>query len=303
MVNRRFISRKGILVGLFLRIAMVLMTVMMVEGTVIKVFAMGNGSIMSGQDEQVVVKEATLEDEFTSDIILVTLTQEVTLRFKDYSVVDFPELKLERITEMTESLASRTEAQIRNDANGIVEPSNIKRIDVEKFRRILQLELAEPSKEAILEAISILEKRDDVRSAEPNYIGEFSTITTNDPHLGDQWALNYLQLPDAWHISTGAATVRVGIADSGIDRNHPDLMGRINEGLSRDHTGDGNPWIAGNVHGTHVAGIVGAFGNNSVGVVGTNWNVELVSLKVGNLGPTSALLSQHYFMPKQMTFE
>lgn len=194
---------------------------------------------------------------------------------------------------MTENLANRVKEQIRLEEQGITVLNNKKqRIDVDKFRIILKLELAEPSKEAVLEAINILEKRDDVRSAEPNYIGKFSTLISNDLYRNDQWALNYLQLPDAWHISTGNATVRVGIADSGIDRNHPDLVGRINEELSRDHTGGGNPWTTNVVHGTHVAGIVGAIGNNSVGVTGSNWNVELVSLKVGNEVPTAAAVAE-----------
>ena len=210
--------------------------------SVINAFAMNEGSIANGELDRVMARKASVDDEFTNDIILVSLTQEATLRFKEYSIEDFPELKLARVSEMTENLASRAELQVRNDASGKVATNSSKRVDIEKFRRILQLELSEPSKEAVLEAISILEKREDVRSASPNYIGEYTYLLANDTFVGNQWALNNVQLPQAWHLATGSNAIRIGIVDSGIDRGHPDLTGRINEGLSRDHSGGGNPW-------------------------------------------------------------
>ena len=71
--------------------------------------------------------------------------------------------------------------------------------------------------------------------------------------------------------------------DTGIDANHPDLEDNVEVEISADFTGemtifgcDDDP----NGHGTHVAGIVGAVGNNSVGVAGTCWTVSLASLRV-----------------------
>lgn len=155
-----------------------------------------------GQDEQTILNTATIEDNFTEDIILVSLTQKATCSFRRYTTADFPELKLANVTEMTESLSSRAEHQVRNDEQGIFATNNnTRRIDMDSFRRILKLELAEPSKKMILDAIAILEKRDDVRAANPNYIGEFSTITPNAIHAGSQWSINNIQLPNAWNIA------------------------------------------------------------------------------------------------------
>jgi len=93
-----------------------------------------------------------------------------------------------------------------------------------------------------------------------------------------------ISLEQAWNITTGSSTVMVGVVDSGIDATHPALSNRINTSLSRDFT---NPYypkgIAGGLtdqvrgHGTAVAGVIGA---NGTGVIGINWNVTLISLKV-----------------------
>lgn len=279
-------TRKALAIVLFITISF------LVVGQRSQVYALEAKSHINEEADTILYHKATIDDNFTEDTLLITLTQDAVFDFRKYTTLDFPELNLLSVTEITDELHRVVEQQIKND---IDESSNKnlteRKVDVNSFRRIIKLKLLEPSKENVLKAIELLEKRDDIRSAEPNYIGEF-TLTPNDPARFDQWALNYLQLPSAWSLSTGLSTVRVGIADSGIDRNHPDLAGRINETLSRDHSGGGSPWFTTNVHGTHVAGIVGAAGNNSIGITGVNWNVELVSLKVGNQAPTSAAVAE-----------
>jgi subtilisin family serine protease len=103
----------------------------------------------------------------------------------------------------------------------------------------------------------------------------------------------------AWDITTGSPSLIALVVDTGIDYNHPDLLGNIwrnpaevpNNGVDDDRngyiddisgintiTGSGNP-MDDNGHGTHVAGIIGAVGNNTTGVVGVNWTVKLVGAK------------------------
>jgi thermitase len=78
---------------------------------------------------------------------------------------------------------------------------------------------------------------------------------------------------------TGSRDVLVGIADTGLDPGHPDLRDNVRSDLSRDFVADG-PNLSPVSHATHVAGIVGAVGNNGRGVTGVGWNLGLVDLHV-----------------------
>ena len=94
-----------------------------------------------------------------------------------------------------------------------------------------------------------------------------------------------INAPQAWDITQGSSTVKVGIIDTGID-SHTDLYANLLTGWNfvnnNNNTIDthSNPIFIG--HGTHVAGIVGAVGNNGMGISGVNWNVKLVPLKITN---------------------
>ncbi len=131
-------------------------------------------------------------------------------------------------------------------------------------------------------AVESLVVREEVIHAEPNYIME-TTATPNDPGYDSLWAMPTIDAPNAWDITTGSEEVVVAVIDSGIDYNHPDLKDNMwtseeghhgynainNSYYPMDDTG----------HGTHVAGTIGAVGNNDLGVVGVNWNVSLMAVK------------------------
>ncbi len=144
-----------------------------------------------------------------------------------------------------------------------------------------------------------------VAYVEPNLIVR-ATAVPNDPMFPQQWSLNNTGLfgspanPDigaeaAWNLTTGNANVVIAVIDSGIDYTHPDLAANVwvnpagcagndTDGYPNDcHginaiTGSGDP-MDDFFHGTHVAGIIGAAGNNSIGVTGVNWKVGLLACK------------------------
>jgi hypothetical protein len=150
------------------------------------------------------------------------------------------------------------------------------------------------------------------QTIEPNFALDRNAVP-NDPRYNDGalWGLNRIAGPAAWDISTGSRSIVMGVVDSGVDITHPDLAGNIwqnpgetaGNGIDDDGNGfidDINGWNFGgnnadltdNVgHGTHVAGTMGAVGNNNVGVVGVNWAASLMVLKLGDVPTTASATS------------
>ena len=203
--------------------------------------------------------EATLEDEFTDNDILLVMTPENN--FREYTVNDFSNIGCVKIEDLS--------------------------IDPEKGKlcRILHLTLDTHSKQNVLDSIKILEERDDIYSAEPNYISAVQTIPNDTEYVNDeQWYIDKINLLAAWNIETGSDSIRVGIIDSGIDSSHPDLMNRVSIFSKGFSTFSVFPTAdLDSDHGTHVAGIIGAQGNNDLGITGICWDVDLVALRVDHI--------------------
>jgi subtilisin family serine protease len=175
------------------------------------------------------------------------------------------------------------------------------------------LNLPTPGEDRILAAIAELEATGLVEYAEPDYQVRLVGLP-NDPSFGALWGLHNLgqtggtpdadiDAPEAWDVVTGNPAVAV-VIDTGIDYTHVDLVqnmwvnpGEI-PGNSVDDdgngyvddvhginaiTGSGNPRDD-HFHGTHVAGTIGARGNNGVGVTGVAWNTRIMACKFLNSG-------------------
>ncbi len=139
----------------------------------------------------------------------------------------------------------------------------------------------------------------------------FSTLaaTSNDPFFQNQWYLQTISAPNAWETTTGSSQMIVAVLDTGFDLDHPDLSSNVwvnpgeipGDGIDNDHNGyvddvngydfvdhDANPLPNQNApfdvdavsHSTVIAGIIGAVGNNAEGIVGINWNLKLMSVRI-----------------------
>ncbi|MBQ7576677.1 MAG: S8 family serine peptidase [Synergistaceae bacterium] len=130
----------------------------------------------------------------------------------------------------------------------------------------------------------------EVIAACPNYIVHIAR-TPDDPRYGDCWGLNYINAPLAWNTTTGSNDVYVAIIDTGIDWNNHDLAANVDKDLSVNViTGSTANALDDNGHGSHVAGIIGARGNNGIGITGVNWNVKLIAVKAVNSNGDGTLI-------------
>jgi subtilisin family serine protease len=117
--------------------------------------------------------------------------------------------------------------------------------------------------------------------------------TSNDPSMSQLWGMSKIDAYGAWNLATGNNANRVVVAeiDTGVDYTHRDLAANIwtNPNAGRDGFGndlhgydfannDSDP-MDDNGHGTHVAGTIGAVGNNGTGIAGVNWAVSIMPLK------------------------
>lgn len=225
---------------------------------------------------------ATLEDSFADDSIIVVVKSDNPN--KNYAKEDFNVIPLRNVEDLSFSTNNNV------DNNGVY--GNI-------YTKTLCLELKEKSKQKVLDYIKVLEDFDNVFCAEPDYLLE-STFEPNDPFFaeGNLWGLsgeNGINCYNAWNVTKGSSSVKVGVIDSGIYSNHVDLINRVNREISHDFSNNSTSSGALNDthgHGTHVAGTIGAQGNNSIGISGVNLDVDLVSLKINENGSTSSFASK-----------
>ncbi len=112
--------------------------------------------------------------------------------------------------------------------------------------------------------------------AEPNSTRELLRMP-NDPRTGDQWALQSIQAPAAWDITTGSDVV-VAVIDTGVSSTHPELAGKTLPGynaiLNNDQSEDDNG------HGTAVASLIAANTDNGEGIAGVCWGCVVLPVKV-----------------------
>ena len=171
----------------------------------------------------------------------------------------------------------------------------------------------------VADAITALAAHSAVLYAEPDFVVRTQGVTPNDAKFPLQWAMQNTgqtvnsdpgtagadaRMTEGWTVCTGEPDIVIALLDAGTMISHPDLAANIwkntaeiaGNGLDDDgngfvddihgwdfYAGDANPSEGG--HGTHTAGIIGADGNNGIGVVGVSWECQIMPLRfIGPLG-------------------
>ena len=146
-------------------------------------------------------------------------------------------------------------------------------------------------------------------TSEGSLSGSSSQVTPNDTYYPLLWGLHNsgqsggtsgvdIDASDAWNLTTGSSHILVAVVDTGVDYTHSDLSANIwinskdpVNGVDDDGNGyidDYHGWDFANKdadprddngHGTHCAGIMGAVGNNGIGIAGVNWKTSIMPLK------------------------
>lgn len=149
-----------------------------------------------------------------------------------------------------------------------------------------------------------------VQYAEPKFIPQAS-YSPNDPQTGLQYFLTNINAYQAWDISKGDTNVVIGITDTGVDWDHPDMVTQVKynyadpiNGIDDDNDGyidnyrgwdvgqnDNDPMVNASNHGSHVAGCAAAATDNGTGVASPGFNCKLLPVKISN---ASGALTEAY---------
>ena len=141
---------------------------------------------------------------------------------------------------------------------------------------------ANASEKAVAKA---LRQNPHIKFAEPDALIPVDYVP-NDTYYSSEWHLQTLNAPAAWNIASGGG-VTVAVLDSGIDATHPDLAAQLVPGWNFWDNNSNTSDVYG--HGTKVAGVIGATGNNAMGVAGVAFNSRLMPVRVTDTSGYAAI--------------
>lgn len=238
-------------------------------------------------------KRAMTADEIALSETVSLGRPEVLVKFKSG-------VSRETIEQLTAERNDRVEDRIEN-VEGLEAIDDLDNADaakvVNEYSQLREVEYAEPNYDIELDASE----------------GPLVPVLPHDPQFNDQWALSNsgqrggkqgadISATLAWATTTGSDKVVVAVLDSGVDYTHEDLAGNMwqrpasIEAYHDDELGTMDDEFGFNAidfasdpmdengHGTHCAGIIGAEGENNLGIAGVNWKVQIMPLKFMNAG-------------------
>lgn len=210
---------------------------------------------------------------------------------------------------------------------------NFQFINAQQISRVLNIWKLEVNTDQLTEKQIINEfyKNSKVIDAQLNHKGGFRN-EPNDPMYDQQW--QYYQSNDkdidadeAWEVTTGGLNtdgdeIVVAVVDDGVSANHPDIAANIwvnageiaGDGIDNDDNGfiddingwnideDSNQTNTGGWHGTPVSGIVGAVGDNGIGVAGVNWDVKIMTIVLNSVWEADVIAAYDYALQSRIKF-
>lgn len=243
--------------------------------------------------EEKSICKATIEDNFTDDMVIVVLTHKASLKGASFDQLlkqgeikeDLTKYKYGKINSDYNRYISESMSGINKNADkysdqyeiAVREAQDNLEEEYPYYHRIFSIQLKTKGKEGVLERIKEIEKNDEVLYACPNYIykvDSFNALDTEEKAEGFDIATDENNQEIA-ETGSGNDKALVGILDSGVSSTHPKLQGNIDLTLGHDFTQDNSPHTDITGHGTMVAGVVGdVYGNNAFS------KIKLVSLKI-----------------------
>lgn len=190
---------------------------------------------------------------------------------------------------------------ISNQEDKTIQFSQI--VPIAKSPYLFKLDTKKPLTEDQLSALNTIEAFD---FCYPNLAAVERNVTPNDDLFGEQWNLSLINAPKVWESMTGGTNsqsknIVVAVIDTDFDIDHYDLTDNIfinteeipNNGIDDDANGfiddvrgydfnEDSPIMlpSGSGHGTKVAGVLGAVGNNEIGLTGLNWTVSILPIRI-----------------------
>lgn len=227
--------------------------------------------------------DCAFDKDIVADNVLTisfTNTESLNNLFYDFVPEDFPGLDLKEVTEYHVAQLERVRQQVLYGEKY----EKYKEGRVEEYNRTIKLEFNFNDYAKLEEICKQLYPRQEFICVYPENKGGSFFAEPNDAkyNTNQRTISNLINLEEAWDHTTGSSSVKVGVLDSGVLGTHADLVGNLSttHGYYNASSLLGNQLLDEKGHGTPVAGIIGATGNNSIGISGVCWDVTLISLKV-----------------------